>query len=112
MQKLTICAVSLLEAAIVGDILALGVDAVEVHVDSVRGVVTVLPDDALGLLEELELRLGLPPVLQVAYNGKKCKCKREMSRGERFLSLFFPLISNEEDFFAHACNIRDSPLNF
>ena len=41
--------------SVVGDVLALGVDPVELLVDSLRCVVPVLPDDALGLVQELVL---------------------------------------------------------
>ena len=45
--------------SVVGDVLALGVDPVELLVDRLRRVVPVLPDDALGLVQELVLmRLG------------------------------------------------------
>ena len=57
--------VRLLDAAVVGDVLALGVDAVEVDVDGLCGVVAVLPDDALGLGEVVLLRLRLPPLGEV-----------------------------------------------
>ena len=57
--------VGLLDAAVVGDVLALGVDAVEVDVDGLGGVVAVLPDDALGLGEVVLLSLGLPPLGEV-----------------------------------------------
>ena len=39
--------------SVVGDILTLGVDPVELLVDGLGGVVTVLPDDTLGLVQEL-----------------------------------------------------------
>ena len=46
---------ALVLTSIVGDVLALGVDPVELLVDSLRRVVPVLPDDALGLVQELVL---------------------------------------------------------
>ena len=58
----------LLDAAVVRDVLALGVDAVEVHggaAPEVHAVVAVLVDDALRLLQILPLGLRLPPVNQV-----------------------------------------------
>ena len=58
----------LLDAAVVRDVLALGVDTVEVHggtAPEVHAVVAVLVDDALRLLQILPLGLRLPPVHQV-----------------------------------------------
>ena len=49
--------VRLLYAAIVGNVLSLGVDPVEVDGDGgPGGVVAVLPDDALGLVQVVVLR--------------------------------------------------------
>ena len=39
--------------SVVGDVLPLGVDPVELLVDGLGGVVTILPDDTLGLVQEL-----------------------------------------------------------
>ena len=58
--------VSLLDTSIVSNVLALCVDPVEGLVDRLGGVVAVLPDDAVGLLEELVLGGVVPPVGQVA----------------------------------------------
>ena len=64
--------VRLLYAAIVGNVLSLGVDPVEVDGDGgPGGVVAVLPDDALGLVQVVVLRRPLPPVGQVP-----CRVKR------------------------------------
>ena len=41
--------------SVVGNVLSLGVDPVELLVDGLRRVVPVLPDDALGLVQELVL---------------------------------------------------------
>ena len=66
--------VRLLDAAIVRNVLALSVDAIEVDVDGLDGVVAVLPDDALGLGEVFLFRLGLPPLGQVTCNTWVLKC--------------------------------------
>ena len=58
--------VSLLDTSIVSNVLALCVDPVEGLVDCLGRVVAVLPDDAVGLLEELVLGGVVPPVGQVA----------------------------------------------
>ena len=64
--------VRLLYAAIVCNVLSLGVDPVEVDGDGgPGGVVAVLPDDALGLVQVVVLRRPLPPVGQVP-----CRVKR------------------------------------
>ena len=64
--------VRLLYSAIVGNVLSLGVDPVEVDGDGgPGGVVAVLPDDALGLVQVVVLRRPLPPVGQVP-----CRVKR------------------------------------
>ena len=45
--------VGLLDASVVGDILSLGVDAVQGLVDRLSGVVPVLPDNTVGSVQEL-----------------------------------------------------------
>ena len=64
--ELTVGSVCFLDAPVVGNVLALGVDAVEVEAQSLDGVVTVLADDALRLGQVASLGGGLPPVHQVA----------------------------------------------
>ncbi len=65
--RLTVCPVRLLDPPVVGDVLPLGVDAVEGEPAQVGdGVVLVLTDDALRLLQVAGLGGGLPPVNQVA----------------------------------------------
>ena len=50
---LTIIIIIIVSTSVVRNVLALGVDSVESLVDRLGGVVPVLPDDALGLLQEL-----------------------------------------------------------
>ena len=57
--------VSLLNASIVSNVLALCVDPVEGLVDRLGRVVAVLPDDALRLVQVVLLRWPLPPVGEV-----------------------------------------------
>ena len=63
---LTVSPVGLLDAAIVGNVLPLGVDAVQLHADLRGGVVSILPDDARRLVQKLLEGLRLPPVPEVA----------------------------------------------
>ena len=63
---LTVGPVGLLDAAVVRNVLPLRVDAVQLQADLGRRVVAVLADDARGLVQELLLGLGLPPVPEVA----------------------------------------------
>ena len=64
--------VRLLYAAIVGNVLSLGVDPVEVDGDGgPGGVVAVLPDDALGLVQVILLSRPLPPVGKVPSRIKR-----------------------------------------
>ena len=64
--------VRLLYAAIVGNVLSLGVDPVEVDGDGgPGGVVAVLPDDALGLVQVILLCRPLPPVGKVPSRIKR-----------------------------------------
>ena len=61
-----VCIVRLLYSTIVRNILSLGVDPIQVDVDGgPRGVVAVLPDDALRLVQVVLLRWPLPPVGEV-----------------------------------------------
>ena len=63
--------VSLLDATIVSNVLSLGVDPVQVDGDGrPGGVVAVLPDDALRLVQVVLLCRPLPPVGQVACGVK------------------------------------------
>ena len=57
---------SLLEPAVVRDVLALGHPAVDVEVDLLHGVARVLVHDALRRLAEGPDRPVVPPLLQVA----------------------------------------------
>ena len=63
---LTVSPVGLLDAAIVGNVLPLGVDTVQLHADLRGGVVSILPDDARRLVQKLLEGLRLPPVPEVA----------------------------------------------
>ena len=63
---LTVSPVSLLDAPIVRNVLPLSVDAVQIHADLRSGVVSVLPDDARRLVQELLESLRLPPIPEVA----------------------------------------------
>ena len=56
---------SLLEPAVVGDVLPLRHPAVDVEVDLVHGVARVLVHDALRRLAERRDRPVVPPLLQV-----------------------------------------------
>ena len=61
-----VCIVRLLYSTVVRNILSLGVDPIQVDVDGrPRGVVAVLPDDALRLVQVVLLRWPLPPVGEV-----------------------------------------------
>ena len=67
MYDLTVCSVRLFDASVVRDVLPLRVDPVEGEVLLWESrVVPVLPDDALGLVQELVHGRLVPPVLQVA----------------------------------------------
>ena len=63
---LTVCPVGLLDAAVVCDVLALRVDAVEAEAEALDLVAAVLLDDAARLPQVRRLRRRLPPVHQVA----------------------------------------------
>ena len=65
-DPLAVGAVGLLEAAVVGDVLALRHLAVDVQADVVELVGRVLVDDALGALAERLHRHVVPPLLEVA----------------------------------------------
>ena len=58
--------VRLLEASVVSNILPLSVHPIEGLVHGLGGVIPVLPNDAVGLLQELVLGGILPPVGQVS----------------------------------------------
>ncbi len=66
----TICHVCLLDPAIVGNVFSLRGDPVKIHPHLFARVVAVLGDHAAGLGHEQLLGLGLPPILQVAWNKK------------------------------------------
>ena len=64
-RLLTVCPVGLLDAAVVGDVLSLRVDAVEAEAEARDLVVAVLLDDAARLPQVRGLRRRLPPVHQI-----------------------------------------------
>ena len=64
-RLLTVCPVGLLDAAVVGNVLSLRVDAVEAESEARDLVVAVLLDDAARLPQVRGLRRRLPPVHQI-----------------------------------------------
>ena len=67
-----VCIVRLLYSTVVRNILSLGVDPVQVDGDrGPCGVVAVLPDDALGLVQVILLSRPLPPVGKVPSRIKR-----------------------------------------
>lgn len=60
------CPISLLQSAVVGNVLALGHFAVDVRVDVLQNVGGVLVDYALGSLTEVLYGLVVPPLLHDA----------------------------------------------
>ena len=62
---LTVGPVGLFDSAVVGDVLALRVDAVEAEPEALDLVAAVLLDDAARLPQVRRLRRRLPPVHQV-----------------------------------------------
>lgn len=66
LSPLFVCVICFLDATVVRNVLALGVDTVEVELHIWLSVVAVLFDDAAGLLQVRLLGIGLPPVYKVS----------------------------------------------
>ena len=58
------------DSAVIGNVLALRVDSVDVEFEFGEGVIAVLVNDALGPVQILFLGLGFPPISQIAIGSE------------------------------------------
>jgi len=62
--------ISFFDSAVIGDVLALRIDAVDVELEFGERVIAVLVNDALGSVQILFLGLGFPPISQIAVGSE------------------------------------------